>query len=795
MSLVAGSIALELKALTDSIDKGFNNSIKKIGELSQAADTHGKKSENSFFNLGNIASVAMGNLVAGGVTKGIEAIKGLGQTAIDQANNFEIGFLKYQTLLGSAELAKVRIKELQDFAAKTPFETAEIQKADVLLQGFGIRSKGMLSLVGDAAAISGSNMGDLAMIMGQLSQSKDLGNIRQLVERGIISFDELKKAGIKFAKDGSVENSVEETFSKIQDIMGKKFKGGMDSLSNTFTGKWSTLMDTINIGLGEFALQSGLLDAVKQRTDTLIYGFGEVFKAVKLITSGDFTGSIFGFGEDSPFIGALFTARNILKEINPTIESIKNIGLLLISGDFKGGIFGLGEDSKLIDFLFDVRESFKRLIENTPLVKSVLAGLAAVVVALVIPALGGAITALGTFISTAVVAAATVAAPFLLIAGIVGGLYYAWETNFMGIKDIMAQFVDYTVNVVVPMVLAKFNEFLEWWKTGPGPLVMDFLNNVWYVLTDAFNIFTNVILPGLLAKFFEFTNFWNNTLIPAMALIWSLVQPGIKDLQSAFLTLVGAVLPAMKSFSDFFVAYIWPTIKSAIEMIWAIISALWTNVIQPLFAIAIPIVIGILIVAFNLIASTVKAVVNTAMTLWGYFGGAIVQVFSGIFQYLQGAMQIITGIFTGNGDKIREGFINIFSGIGNIVGGVFKGIINGIILAINSGLNSVNGFIDNIPEIPGIGKVPKLPTIPKFDKGVENFGGGLAYVHQGEVLANLSPGTTVVKADEVKDALGGGKGVEIHMHVPEGSFINAENLAALVRLLKATLIQEGIIVN
>lgn len=42
----------------------------------------------------------------------------------------------------------------------------------------------------------------------------------------------------------------------------------------------------------------------------------------------------------------------------------------------------------------------------------------------------------------------------------------------------------------------------------------------------------------------------------------------------------------------------------------------------------------------------------------------------------------------------------------------------------------------------------RLP-IPGFSSGVSNFSGGLAYVHQGEVLANLAPGTDVIPAHAV----------------------------------------------
>lgn len=45
--------------------------------------------------------------------------------------------------------------------------------------------------------------------------------------------------------------------------------------------------------------------------------------------------------------------------------------------------------------------------------------------------------------------------------------------------------------------------------------------------------------------------------------------------------------------------------------------------------------------------------------------------------------------------------------------------------------------------------------IPGFSSGIENFSGGLAYVHQGEVLTNLAPGTSVIPASKV-GAMGGG---------------------------------------
>ena len=49
-------------------------------------------------------------------------------------------------------------------------------------------------------------------------------------------------------------------------------------------------------------------------------------------------------------------------------------------------------------------------------------------------------------------------------------------------------------------------------------------------------------------------------------------------------------------------------------------------------------------------------------------------------------------------------------------------------------------------------------SIPKFNTGVENFGGGLSYVHQGEMLVNLANGTSVIPKHLVNSSgiIGGG---------------------------------------
>jgi hypothetical protein len=182
--------------------------------------------------------------------------------------------------LGSAQKATERVKELQEYAAKTPFRLDEISKGDLILQNFGIRSEKTLDIIGKSAFVTGSGFSDLSMILGQLSQSKDLENIRQLVERGVVGFNELKDAGIRFAKDGSIINSVDETFGVILAIMEKKY--GNAKLDTTLGSQISTLLDNIDQTAGAWAKNSGVYDAATKalsQVNSSLSGMGEWFSS------------------------------------------------------------------------------------------------------------------------------------------------------------------------------------------------------------------------------------------------------------------------------------------------------------------------------------------------------------------------------------------------------------------------------------------------------------------------------------------------------------------------------------
>ncbi len=84
---------------------------------------------------------------------------------------------------------------------------------------------------------------------------------------------------------------------------------------------------------------------------------------------------------------------------------------------------------------------------------------------------------------------------------------------------------------------------------------------------------------------------------------------------------------------------------------------------------------------------------------------------------------------------------------------------------------------------PGWGKAPGA-NIPGFASGIENFPGGLAYVHQGELLVNMPRGTSVIPAGRSGSA--GGHTFNITINAPSG---DGPDIATTVRYAIADMMR------
>ena len=221
-----------------------------------------RRTKSSFKrNFGEISNMAKNAALTIGVTL-VAAVSALIKKGAEM-ETLRTGFV---SLAGGANKAAAIVKELNEFTAKTPFQLQEVSSAARQLLAVGTERSELqkeLKMLGDVAAISGSSIQDIAAIFSKV-QAKgkvELENLNQLAERSVPIFEQLKivtgDANMEF---GAGAVSVEEFNTALEQMVaeGGLASGAMENLSQTVSGKMTTLMDNLGLEMGKFAEKSGL---------------------------------------------------------------------------------------------------------------------------------------------------------------------------------------------------------------------------------------------------------------------------------------------------------------------------------------------------------------------------------------------------------------------------------------------------------------------------------------------------------------------------------------------------------
>ena len=202
---------------------------------------------------------------------GVVAAAGLMGLAIRKAFSFEAYEVQLKVLLGSMEAAKEAFKTLADFSARTPFQLDGIIEAYQQLQTFtdgALNTERGLKLVGDAAAGRGKDFAEVAYWVGRLYSALKNGDpfmdsVSALQRLGIVGgtirgdLEDLTKTGVNFGGKWAV----------VEQQLGR-FEGGMDDLSRTGSGLFSTMKDNWNLSLATFG--NAFMNLAKGAIKTLI---------------------------------------------------------------------------------------------------------------------------------------------------------------------------------------------------------------------------------------------------------------------------------------------------------------------------------------------------------------------------------------------------------------------------------------------------------------------------------------------------------------------------------------------
>lgn len=211
----------------------------------------------------SISDTALKSLVglgAGMVALGVASVK-----AAAEVQNVNTALTN---MLGSADKANKFVKELQQFAAKTPFEFNQVAQAAQKFLAFGFKAEQIiptLTAVGDAAAgvgLGAEGINRITIALGQMAAKSKVqaGEMMQLTETGIPAWQMLAdKIGVSVpeAMDMVTKGLVdaETGISALVGGMESTFNGLMDQQSQTIGGAWSNMMDGIEQSMAQVGLR------------------------------------------------------------------------------------------------------------------------------------------------------------------------------------------------------------------------------------------------------------------------------------------------------------------------------------------------------------------------------------------------------------------------------------------------------------------------------------------------------------------------------------------------------------
>ena len=373
--------------VTIVLDLDDAKAVKKIDDFKGKAAISGKDAGGSFSN--SFSRAMKTNINIGSILSKSLLVAGAGFTAmiaggIKAASTVENLSTQFSTLLGDTAKAYNQMKQLSEFAASTPFQLEGIAQASKTLLAFGFsqeQSIEKLTMLGDAAAATGNDLKEIALIFGQVKAAGKLTGERfiQLAERGINvgpaiakSMNIAESEVAKLRTEGKITFEIFDKAFKSLTVGSGLFAGGMEKLSQTTSGLFSTLKDNVFLTFAAFGKE------LEPITKKILKDITIMVKEIKKeFDFKEITISMLTFSRDinvflvKPFlylkdvVGLVFsamvytiqeTAAQMLNIMVPVLEKLNNIGVkaqTVLTGisPLAGGLLGLviGDSSKAAD--------------------------------------------------------------------------------------------------------------------------------------------------------------------------------------------------------------------------------------------------------------------------------------------------------------------------------------------------------------------------------------------------------------------------------------------------------------
>lgn len=271
--------------------------IKAVDQASsvlQKIGTHGSKNLSDVKTHADLASKSMDYLktAAYGAAVGF-GMKGAWDWLIKSNAAMEQAQIGFETMLKSADRAKSFLGELQDFAARTPFEFTELRTATSRLLAMGFAAEEilpMMTAIGDATSglgLGADGIDRVTLALGQMRAKTKVSSqeMLQLTETGIPAWEILAESMgkttaevMKLAERGLIP--ADEAIQSLVQGMEERFPKMMEKQAKTMGGMLSNLKEYVE--MAGLALGKGTFDQIKPMIENAAEGLERLQKSGQL---------------------------------------------------------------------------------------------------------------------------------------------------------------------------------------------------------------------------------------------------------------------------------------------------------------------------------------------------------------------------------------------------------------------------------------------------------------------------------------------------------------------------------
>lgn len=292
---------------------------KALQEMQSQADAFDRRWTEMTRGIKDTRRIISGILISQGFYALMNAFTAGAAAALEFSSAMESASVSLEYFVdaaaGTQEAARevsAYLREVNEFAARTPFNTSEVLSLSKYMQSVGVamsQTQSVLTVLTDAAAATGAtseNLQRITFALGQIMTKGRLANeeIRQLANANIpiyeILQEELGLTGAQISNIGKYWVDAGDSVVAILRGLEKRYNGAADRIADTFVGMADTIVDDAKIIADEAfgGLYDDILTKVANIRDTLddwrevVNEFGSVGLARHISLEIDPTGQL-----------------------------------------------------------------------------------------------------------------------------------------------------------------------------------------------------------------------------------------------------------------------------------------------------------------------------------------------------------------------------------------------------------------------------------------------------------------------------------------------------------------------